>query len=68
MWILILLIKGYIFHFGIIVLGLNFVIDSTQYHTARSLFYDTKILITRRKRNQNQNYFNPLVRGPGFFE
>ena len=38
---------------------------STQYDTARSF---AKIRISWRKRNQKQNYFNPLVSGPGQFE
>ena len=34
----------------------------------RVSFYNTKIRISRRKRSQKRNYFNPLVRGPGRFE
>ena len=41
---------------------------SPQYDTARSQIFFTNILITRRKPNQNRNYFNPLVSGPGWFE
>ena len=40
-------------------------IDSAQYHTPG---WFIKIRISRRKRNQNRKYFNPLVSGPGRFE
>ena len=50
--------KGYIFKFftphSIILFGVS--------------FFNTKIWISRRKRNQIQKYFNPLVSGPGWFE
>ena len=40
-------------------------LDSAQHDTARNL---KKNRISRRNLNQNQNYFNPLVSGPGRFE
>ena len=40
-------------------------LDSEQYDTAGSF---VKIRISRRKLNPKQNYFNPLVKGPGRFE
>ena len=64
MWILILLIKGYIFSKSFRI----------HFFTLRSMilrrvsFLDTKIWIPQRNLHQNWKYFNPLVSGPYRFE
>ena len=49
LWILIIIIKGYIFQFWTIVLGWNFLLTPRSITLSAVSFIDTKIRITRQK-------------------
>ena len=60
--------KGYNFHFCTNVLGGNFFLLCAVSYCAESVFFDTKLWISRRKLNQKRKYFYPIVSGPDQFE
>ena len=68
MWIHILLLKGYNFHFCTNIPGLNFILTQRSMILRGVSIIYTKFRIFQQKQNQIRKYFNPLVSGPVWFE